>query len=66
MRPDWAAAHPETLSRLIVALDAAARWCDGPENRDALAELLADGRYLAAPVDIIRRVLDGRVHHRCR
>lgn len=59
MRPDWAEAHPETVSRLIVALDAAARWCDRPDNRGALAEALADGRYLAAPVDIIRRVLDG-------
>ena len=59
MRPDWAETHPETVSRLIVALDAAARWCDRPENHDALAEALADGRYLAAPVDIIRRVLAG-------
>ena len=29
------------------------------DNHDALAEALADGRYLAAPVDIIRRVLAG-------
>jgi len=58
-RPEWADSHPETLSRLIVALDAAARWCDRPENRDALAEALADTRYVAAPVDIIRRVLRG-------
>ncbi|WP_426230468.1 CmpA/NrtA family ABC transporter substrate-binding protein [Pararhizobium sp. DWP3-4] len=59
MRPEWAETHPETVSRLIVALDAAARWCDRPENHDALSEALADTRYLAAPVDIIRRVLAG-------
>ena len=59
MRPDWAETHPETVSRLIVALDAAARWCDRPENHDALAETLAEGRYLAAPVHIIRHVLSG-------
>jgi NitT/TauT family transport system ATP-binding protein len=59
MRPEWAETHPETVSRLIVALDAAARWCDRPDNHDALAEALADARYLAAPVDIIRRVLAG-------
>lgn len=59
MRPDWAETHPETVSRLIVALDAAARWCDRPENHGALSEALADARYLAAPVDIIRRVLNG-------
>ena len=59
MRPEWAETHPETVSRLIVALDAAARWCDRPDNHDALAVALADTRYLAAPVDIIRRVLAG-------
>ena len=59
MRPEWAESHPETVSRLIVALDAAARWCDQPENHDALAEALADQRYIAAPVEIIRHVLAG-------
>jgi ABC-type nitrate/sulfonate/bicarbonate transport system substrate-binding protein len=59
MRPDWAESHPDTVSRLIVALDAAARWCDRVENHDALAEALADARYIAAPVQIIRHVLAG-------
>lgn len=59
MRPEWAASHPETVSRLIVSLDAAARWCDQPENHSTLAEALGDPRYISAPVDIIRRVLAG-------
>ncbi|CAN7665400.1 ABC transporter substrate-binding protein [Rhizobium rhizogenes] len=59
MRPDWAESHPETVSRLLVALDATARWCDRAENHDALAEALADQRYIAAPVGIIRNVLAG-------
>ncbi|MBB3289327.1 NitT/TauT family transport system ATP-binding protein [Rhizobium sp. BK347] len=59
MRPEWAESHPEIVSRLIVALDAAARWCDKAENHDALAEALADQRYIAAPVGIIRHVLAG-------
>ncbi|TCL65168.1 NitT/TauT family transport system ATP-binding protein [Rhizobium sp. BK251] len=59
MRPEWAEANAETVSRLIVALDAAARWCDRPDNHDALAEVLAEARYISAPVEIIRRVLAG-------
>ncbi|KQV38592.1 CmpA/NrtA family ABC transporter substrate-binding protein [Rhizobium sp. Root1204] len=59
MRPEWAESNPEMVSRLIVALDAAARWCDQPDNHDALSEALADSRYIAAPVDTIRRVLAG-------
>lgn len=58
-RPEWAEEHPETLSRLIVALDAAARWCDVAENRPLLAEALADSHYIGAPLDILRRVLLG-------
>lgn len=60
MRPDWAESRPETVSRLLVALDGAARWCDRPENHDALAEALASPRLIAAPVDIIRHVLAGQ------
>lgn len=60
MRPEWAEGNSETVSRLIVALDAAARWCDRPENHDALAGTLADGRYIGAPVHIIRQVLAGQ------
>jgi len=59
MRPEWADSHADTVSRLIVALDAAARWCDRTENHDALAEALADPRFIAAPVHIIRHVLAG-------
>jgi NitT/TauT family transport system ATP-binding protein len=59
MRPEWADSHPETVSRLIVALDAAAQWCDRFENHGALATLLAEPRYIAAPVAILRRVLSG-------
>ncbi|MDX0533761.1 ABC transporter substrate-binding protein [Sinorhizobium medicae] len=59
MRPEWAEAKPDTVSRLIVALDRAARWSDVPENRARLAEVLAEDRHLGAPVDIIRRVLAG-------
>lgn len=59
MRPEWAEANPETVSRLIVALDAAAQWCDDPQNRDSLSDALADQHYVGAPVEIIRRVLSG-------
>ncbi|WP_320196720.1 CmpA/NrtA family ABC transporter substrate-binding protein [Agrobacterium rosae] len=60
MRPEWAEAQPEAVSRLLVALDAAARWCDDAENHNALAETLAKEKYIAAPVEIIRQVLAGR------
>jgi len=62
MRPDWAESQQESVARLLVALDAAARWCDGLENRQALSEALADPRYIGAPEHILRRVLGGEFH----
>jgi ABC-type nitrate/sulfonate/bicarbonate transport system substrate-binding protein len=59
-RPEWAREHPETLARLIVALDAAARWCDALENRPLLAEALADPRYIGGSRETLRRVLLGQ------
>ncbi len=59
MRPEWAEANRDTVSRLIVALDRAARWSDEPANRGRLAEVLAEERHVAAPANIIRRVLAG-------
>lgn len=59
MRPDWAESNSDTVMRLLVALDAAARWCDQPENHDDLAEALADPRHIGTPVAIIRHVLSG-------
>ncbi|SOC82101.1 NitT/TauT family transport system ATP-binding protein [Ensifer adhaerens] len=59
MRPEWAEANAETVSRLVVALDRAARWCDEPANHDHLAEILSSAPYIPAPRDIIRRVLNG-------
>lgn len=62
MRPEWAEANADTVSRLIVALDRAARWCDEPGNHDHLAEILSSAPYIQAPRDIIRRVLNGEFH----
>lgn len=59
-RPEWAAQNPETLSRLIVALDRAALWCDAFDNRRELAMALTQPRYLDVPFDIVHRVLLGQ------
>jgi NitT/TauT family transport system ATP-binding protein len=59
--PDWAEKNPETLSRLIVALDAAARWCDDPDNHGSLAEMLGDPACVGVSSDMILRLLKGEL-----
>jgi len=59
--PEWAGENPETLSRLIVALDAAARWCDDRQNHSVLADMLSDPAYVGVPAELILRLLSGQL-----
>ncbi len=59
--PEWAQQNPETLARLIVALDRAARWCDDHENHSTLADMLSSPAYVGAPADLILRLLSGHL-----
>jgi NitT/TauT family transport system ATP-binding protein len=59
--PDWAEENLETLSRLIVALDTAARWCDDPANRGDLADMLSGPNYVGCSPDLILRLLKGEI-----
>ena len=59
MRPDWADANADSVARLIIALDRAARWCDDAAHHNELANILSAPEYIAAPTGIIRRVLSG-------
>lgn len=60
MRPEWAEANADTVSRLIVALDRAARWCDDEAHHNDLADILSAPEFIAAPKSIIRSVLSGQ------
>jgi NitT/TauT family transport system ATP-binding protein/nitrate/nitrite transport system substrate-binding protein len=53
----WAERHPNTLQALLRALIRAAVWADRPQNREALAEMLAAPECVGAPVADLRRAL---------
>lgn len=55
----WADANPDILSALLRGLVRGAAWADAPENRTALAELLARPEHLGQPVEIVERSLAG-------
>jgi len=55
----WAQAHPNAHQALLVALLEAAAWLDRPEHRLEACELLAQGRYVNAPVDVLRMSMTG-------
>ncbi|MCX6952246.1 MAG: CmpA/NrtA family ABC transporter substrate-binding protein [Verrucomicrobia bacterium] len=45
---------------LVAALTAAAQWCDEPQNREPLAQLLSGPTYLNLPARVISPALLGR------
>jgi NitT/TauT family transport system ATP-binding protein/nitrate/nitrite transport system substrate-binding protein len=61
---DWAQRHPDRLQALLRALLKAAEWADDPENRRALARLLARPEYVDASEDSILRSLPTTTFHR--
>ena len=60
MRADWATATAAVLTRRRRRRAAAARWADSPDNRLALARLLARPGYVGADEGLILRTLAGR------
>lgn len=61
MREDWAEENPDIVDRLLRALDEAAAWCEHPESRDQLAQMLASRTYLGVPAELISSGLAGRI-----
>jgi len=58
VRQDWADRNPDTHRALLRALLTAARWCDQPENRAELAELLSRPGHVNAPLSLLRILLE--------
>ena len=52
--------HATQHSALVAALAAACAWCAEPPNREPLAELLSDARYLDIPARTLAPALTGR------
>jgi two-component system, oxyanion-binding sensor len=58
VRQSWVDEQPEAHKALLKALLLAAQWADRPENRAEVAEIIARPRYVNAPLEIVRRVLE--------
>lgn len=56
----FAEKNPGDHAALVAALAAACAWCDEPQNREPLAQLLAGSPYLNLPSRVIAPALLGR------
>ncbi len=60
---EWAEKYPQTHICVIKALLESAVWIDEPENRDALAEILADEKYIGISKDVINTSIAGEYEY---
>ena len=55
----FAESRPAEHAALVAALAAACAWCDEPQHREALVQLLAEARWLNLPARVIAPALLG-------
>ena len=61
LRADLLEKCPDTVAALVRALTAAADWAGEAANRDELARLLAQPRYVGAPASLLLAALNGEL-----
>ena len=59
VRQSFAAGRPEEHERLLAALLEACAFCDAPQNRPLLSEMLAHPQYVNAPAECVKAGLVG-------
>ncbi len=56
MRADWVDKHPKAAKALVMAVQEAQMWCDKPENKEEMCEILAKREWFKVPkADILGR-----------
>lgn len=56
MRADWVDQNPKATQALLKAVLEAQQWCDKPENKQEMCEIVSENRWFRVPVeDIIDR-----------
>lgn len=59
MRADFAKKNHEAHLAMIAALAESCRFCDAPENRERILEILASPEYLNTPIQALRMGMTG-------
>jgi bicarbonate transport system substrate-binding protein len=60
MRAEWVDKHPKATKALMKAIMEAQQWCDKPENRKELAQLLSGRKFFNLATDILLPPLEGK------
>ena len=61
LRAHWADENPDTVAKLVRALDRSAAFIEDPANRGEVAALLAAPHRVGVAAEVIERTLEGRL-----
>jgi nitrate/nitrite transport system substrate-binding protein len=53
MRADWVDKHPNAAKALLMAVLEAQQWCDKPENKEEMCQIVSQAKWFKVPVDDI-------------
>ncbi|TAG94902.1 MAG: nitrate ABC transporter substrate-binding protein [Oscillatoriales cyanobacterium] len=57
LRADWVAKNPKAAKAITMAVLEAQQWCDKPENKDEMCQIISQDKWLKVPMaDIIGRM----------
>lgn len=53
MRGDWVDKHPKATQALLMAVQEAQMWCDKPENKEEMAQIVSGNQWINTPPENI-------------
>ncbi|BAZ46717.1 nitrate transport protein [Chondrocystis sp. NIES-4102] len=63
MRADWVEQNPKAAKALTKAVLEAQQWCDKPENKQEMCEIVSQDKWFKVPVEDIIGRLEGKIDY---
>ncbi|MBF2022364.1 MAG: ABC transporter substrate-binding protein [Hydrococcus sp. C42_A2020_068] len=63
MRKDWVDKNPKAAKALLMAVMEAQQWCDKPENKEEMCQIISQDKWLKVPVKDILGRLKGEIDY---
>lgn len=59
IRADWVDQHPKATKALLKGLMEAQQWCDQPQNRQELVQIVSGRNYFNVPIEVLTPPYEG-------
>jgi nitrate/nitrite transport system substrate-binding protein len=63
LRADWVAKNPKATKAITMAVLEAQQWCDKPENKDEMCQIISQDKWLKVPLADIAGRMKGQIDY---